>query len=155
MTLTFYMYSSGGSKTTKAREWSIPIVNHTWLEDCFVQWRNLAFATVQCIRFSAGVNFAMLLGEKGVGRSVGEDEEKIAAEARAGAYREEQASDVVEHGQRRRTCPSRTTPILKPAEPGPGRFGRRTCRCAGATRARPGRAASSAGVDPQQRARDE
>ncbi|THH09395.1 hypothetical protein EW145_g2052 [Phellinidium pouzarii] len=28
----------GGDKTTKAREWNIPIVNHTWLEDCFLAW---------------------------------------------------------------------------------------------------------------------
>ena len=26
---------------TKALSWSIPVVNHTCLEDCFVQWRNL------------------------------------------------------------------------------------------------------------------
>ncbi|KAF8869210.1 hypothetical protein BD779DRAFT_1415748, partial [Infundibulicybe gibba] len=27
-------------ETTKATTWSIPIVNHTWLEDCFTQWHS-------------------------------------------------------------------------------------------------------------------
>ena len=33
--------SISGNKTVKARSWSIPIVNHIWLEDRFTQWGNL------------------------------------------------------------------------------------------------------------------
>lgn len=32
-------YSSPSPKTQRAVAWSIPIVNHTWLEDCFVAWK--------------------------------------------------------------------------------------------------------------------
>ncbi|KAJ7737483.1 hypothetical protein B0H14DRAFT_2190906, partial [Mycena olivaceomarginata] len=30
-----------GSKTVKAAEWSIPVVHHLWLEDCFLWWQAL------------------------------------------------------------------------------------------------------------------
>ncbi|KAH7922021.1 hypothetical protein BV22DRAFT_1121771 [Leucogyrophana mollusca] len=65
-------------KTDRALAWSIPIVNHTWLEDCFVQWRNLTPAMERYIGFPPGVDFGKLLtgtmaGEKGSigGRCVG------------------------------------------------------------------------------------
>ncbi|KAG6916328.1 hypothetical protein DXG01_007310 [Tephrocybe rancida] len=66
-----------GTKTTKAASWSIPIVNHTWLEDCFVKWRNLTVALEKYIVFPPGVDFSRQLGDRGVGREVedvGEDE---------------------------------------------------------------------------------
>ena len=42
------------------------MVNHTWLEDCFVQWRNLTFATSKYIHFPPKVNFSQALGERGI-----------------------------------------------------------------------------------------
>ncbi|KAK2464910.1 hypothetical protein APHAL10511_002986 [Amanita phalloides] len=56
-----------GTKTTKAAAWSIPIVNHTWLEDCFVKWRNLTVGVEKYIIFPRGIDFAKMLGERGVG----------------------------------------------------------------------------------------
>ncbi|KAJ3576641.1 hypothetical protein NP233_g274 [Leucocoprinus birnbaumii] len=56
-----------GQKCDKARAWSLPIVNHTWLEDCFIQWRNLTMATDKYIMFPPGMDFSKLLGERGVG----------------------------------------------------------------------------------------
>lgn len=56
--------------------WSIPVVNHLWLEDCFVQWRNLSVGAAKYIDFPPGVDFAQLLGERGVGRSVQLDLER-------------------------------------------------------------------------------
>ncbi|KAF8627919.1 hypothetical protein AX15_004169 [Amanita polypyramis BW_CC] len=56
-----------GTKTTKAAAWSIPIVNHTWLEDCFVKWRNLTVGVEKYIVFPPGIDFSNLLGERGVG----------------------------------------------------------------------------------------
>ena len=50
--------------------WSIPIVNHTWLEDCFVSWRNLSVGHEKFVRFSSTCNFSGLLGSKGMGRKV-------------------------------------------------------------------------------------
>ncbi|KAG5651886.1 hypothetical protein H0H81_007043 [Sphagnurus paluster] len=59
-----------GTKTTKAASWSIPIVNHLWLEDCFIKWRNLTVATQKYISFPATMDLSMRLGERGVGREV-------------------------------------------------------------------------------------
>ncbi|KAF8625140.1 hypothetical protein AX17_006918 [Amanita inopinata Kibby_2008] len=56
-----------GTKTTKAAAWSIPIVNHTWLEDCFVKWRNLTVGLEKYIIFPPGMDFSKLLGQRGVG----------------------------------------------------------------------------------------
>lgn len=33
------LFSQHSPKTKRALAWSIPIVNHTWVEDCFVEWR--------------------------------------------------------------------------------------------------------------------
>ncbi|KNZ74024.1 BRCT-containing protein 1 [Termitomyces sp. J132] len=66
-----------GQKTEKAASWSIPIVNHLWLEDCFVKWRNLTVALEKYIVFPPGVDFSRQLGDRGVGRGVeeiGEDD---------------------------------------------------------------------------------
>ncbi|KLO16256.1 hypothetical protein SCHPADRAFT_901651 [Schizopora paradoxa] len=57
-----------GKKTEKAREWDIPIVNHTWLEDCFVAWRALTPAQEKYITFPQGLSFAKLVAQRGVGR---------------------------------------------------------------------------------------
>ncbi|KAG6880099.1 hypothetical protein C0992_006373 [Termitomyces sp. T32_za158] len=69
--------SISGQKTEKAASWSIPIVNHLWLEDCFVKWRNLTVALEKYIVFPPGVDFSRQLGDRGVGRAVeeiGEDD---------------------------------------------------------------------------------
>ena len=73
----------GGMKTTKAVNWSIPIVNHVWLEDCWVQWRALSVGLEKYIRefspflrlirreaeldldFPPGMDFSKILGERG------------------------------------------------------------------------------------------
>ncbi|OSD06683.1 hypothetical protein PYCCODRAFT_1382487 [Trametes coccinea BRFM310] len=57
-----------GTKTDKATSWSIPIVNHTWIEDCFVQWRRLTPAREKYIVFPPGVDFSTVLAERGLGR---------------------------------------------------------------------------------------
>ncbi|KAI0820066.1 hypothetical protein BC628DRAFT_1399403 [Trametes gibbosa] len=59
-----------GTKTDKATSWSIPIVNHTWIEDCFVQWRRLTPAREKYIVFPPGVDFSTVLAERGLGRIV-------------------------------------------------------------------------------------
>lgn len=64
--------SISGQKTEKAASWSIPIVNHLWLEDCFVKWRNLTVALEKYIVFPPGVDFSRQLGDRGVGRAVEE-----------------------------------------------------------------------------------
>ncbi len=56
-----------GVKAVKARAWSLPVVNHTWLEDCFIQWRLLAPATEKYTIFPPDVDFSKLLGERGAG----------------------------------------------------------------------------------------
>ncbi|KAH7883429.1 hypothetical protein F5I97DRAFT_1905100 [Phlebopus sp. FC_14] len=48
-------------KTTRALSWSIPIVNHTWLEDCFVEWRSLTVGLERYIVFPPGIDFGKML----------------------------------------------------------------------------------------------
>ncbi|KAL5518345.1 ESC4 [Sanghuangporus vaninii] len=50
-----------GEKSTKAREWNIPIVNHTWLEDCFASWTLITPAQEKYVSFPPGVNFGDLV----------------------------------------------------------------------------------------------
>ena len=73
--------SLSGTKAAKAQSWSIPIVNHTWLEDCFIQWRNLTVGLEKYIGFPTGVDFSKLLGVRGVGGAV--DVEGLDAEVDA------------------------------------------------------------------------
>ena len=63
-------FSIAGNKTTKAGNWSIPVVSHLWLEDCFVQWKNITVGKEKYVNFTPGINFTEMLGERGIGRSV-------------------------------------------------------------------------------------
>ena len=63
-------FSISGNKATKARNWSIPVVNHTWLEDCFIQWRNLSVGLEKYVVFPPGLDFSDHLGERGIQREV-------------------------------------------------------------------------------------
>ena len=63
-----YRNSKGGNKTIKAEEWSVPVVTHKWLEDCFVEWRNLTPAQKKYLDYAPGVNYGTVLGDRGVGR---------------------------------------------------------------------------------------
>jgi len=60
--------SISGNKASKARNWSIPVVNHTWLEDCFIQWRNLSVGLEKYVVFPPGLDFSDHLGERGMQR---------------------------------------------------------------------------------------
>ncbi|KAJ7178477.1 hypothetical protein C8R43DRAFT_1117863 [Mycena crocata] len=53
----------GGIKTNKAQSWSIAVVNHTWLEDCFVQWRSLTPAVPKYIYFPPNLDFSPMLAD--------------------------------------------------------------------------------------------
>ena len=58
------VFSIGGIKTTKALSWSIPVVNHVWLEDCFAQWMYLSPALSKYIDFPPHVDFTPMLAER-------------------------------------------------------------------------------------------
>ncbi|GBE78793.1 hypothetical protein SCP_0116860 [Sparassis crispa] len=73
----------GGTKTAKAVSWSIPLVNHTWLEDAFVHWRAPTPALEKYLCFPPGVDFGGLLSERGVG-PLEYTQQELAAMARAG-----------------------------------------------------------------------
>lgn len=59
-----------GNKANKARNWSIPVVNHTWLEDCFIQWKNITVGLEKYVVFPPGLDFSDNLGERGLQREV-------------------------------------------------------------------------------------
>ena len=67
---SFRPCSISGNKAIKARNWSIPVVNHTWLEDCFIQWKNLSVGLEKYVAFPPGLDFSDHLGERGVQREV-------------------------------------------------------------------------------------
>ncbi|KAG0699519.1 hypothetical protein DFH29DRAFT_1070645 [Suillus ampliporus] len=52
---------SPSPKTQRAVAWSIPIVNHTWLEDCFIAWKSLTVGVDKYILFPPGVDFGKML----------------------------------------------------------------------------------------------
>ncbi|KAJ7251513.1 hypothetical protein B0H12DRAFT_1119330 [Mycena haematopus] len=76
----------GGEKTQKALAWNIAVVNHVWLEDCFVDWRDITPAVPKYIDFPPNVDFAPMLGERGVKLNLDhletEEEEDLAARER-------------------------------------------------------------------------
>jgi hypothetical protein len=64
--------SLGSPKTVKAAEWSIPIVNHTWLEDCVLRWQNLTPAHPDYTSYPPGVDLGVKVGERSVGHDIEE-----------------------------------------------------------------------------------
>ncbi|KAI0318294.1 hypothetical protein OF83DRAFT_1116811 [Amylostereum chailletii] len=78
----------GGTKTAKAKNWNIPVVNHTWLEDCFVQWKRLSVGHEKYVLFPPKLDFASQLGQRGIGLvnvydSLADIEAEMEAERRA------------------------------------------------------------------------
>jgi hypothetical protein len=57
-----------GDKVTRAREWDMSIVNHFWLEDCFIKWASLSIGNPRYTEFPAGVNYMTLLGQAHLSR---------------------------------------------------------------------------------------
>lgn len=82
-----------GTKTQKAISWGIPVVNHLWLEDCFINWRCLSPSNEKFSCFPPGVDFGTLLGEKGIGR-IGYDISELEAMERD-VEAEERGEDAV------------------------------------------------------------
>jgi hypothetical protein len=69
--------SPTGVKADKAPAWSLPAVNHTWPEGCFIQWPLLTPAAEKYITLSPCLDFRKLLRKRGVGvRGVGLCEEE-------------------------------------------------------------------------------
>ncbi|KZS91831.1 hypothetical protein SISNIDRAFT_456412 [Sistotremastrum niveocremeum HHB9708] len=58
-----------GVKTTRAAEWNLPIVNHTWLEDCFLRWKAIETGCDlgKYSNFPVGMDWSETLGKRGVG----------------------------------------------------------------------------------------
>ncbi|KAJ7725655.1 hypothetical protein DFH07DRAFT_1066876 [Mycena maculata] len=83
-----------GTKTAKADEWSVSVVNHLWLEDCFLRWKSLTPALKQYITYPVGVDFASLLSERAVSNTMEEIKEIIDAEAEAAREAEDDKEEV-------------------------------------------------------------
>ncbi|KAG8932273.1 hypothetical protein FRC01_014804, partial [Tulasnella sp. 417] len=78
----------GGQKAERALGWNIPIVNHTWLEDCFLEWKNIPIGGVagsKYSKFPPGVNFMSILGERGFLGFQDTDPRKILGESQDAA----------------------------------------------------------------------
>ncbi|KAJ7689769.1 hypothetical protein B0H17DRAFT_601907 [Mycena rosella] len=70
-----------GPKMTKAAEWSIPIVNHTWLEDCFLRWQNVTPTLPKYTSYPTSIDFATTLDQIGMGPDIAKT---VAAEVAKG-----------------------------------------------------------------------
>ncbi|KAJ7680410.1 BRCT domain-containing protein, partial [Mycena polygramma] len=81
----------GGVKTEKALSWNIPVVNHVWLEDCFVSWRSATPAVTKYLEFPPNVDFAPMLAERGFTFTVedlgAEEDEDINTRAQSSSER--------------------------------------------------------------------
>jgi hypothetical protein len=53
-----------GKKVAHADEWNIPILNHLWLEECFVQWMDVPTCREAFCTFPPGVSFLNFLSER-------------------------------------------------------------------------------------------
>jgi hypothetical protein len=89
------IYSKLGQKTERAEEWGIPIVNHLWVEECFKRWAFVHPAAEggRFVSYPSGVNYAEILGQRGIGNvrreeldleSEGADPEQPKKDARTG-----------------------------------------------------------------------
>lgn len=50
-----------------ATVWLIPVVNHAWLEDCFMNWQNLSIMREKYLSFSPTGDFSGPLSGQGIG----------------------------------------------------------------------------------------
>lgn len=61
--LTYVINRKSGEKVNRAGIWNIPVLNHMYLEDCFIKWRRLPEAgDSRYSEFPYGVNFMTMLG---------------------------------------------------------------------------------------------
>ena len=51
-----------GDKVVKAYEWNIPVVNHTWLEECFATWEKHHLVQRQYLAFPGAAQLRSVLG---------------------------------------------------------------------------------------------
>ncbi|PWN49274.1 hypothetical protein IE53DRAFT_346139 [Violaceomyces palustris] len=58
-----------GEKVQRAREWGIPVVNHLWLDCCFLEWEMLDHADMRFIDFPSHIDFQSLVGSTGLDES--------------------------------------------------------------------------------------
>ncbi|KAJ3989917.1 hypothetical protein F5890DRAFT_975129 [Lentinula detonsa] len=99
-----------GTKADRARAWGIPIVNHLWLEDCFINWKNMTVGNDRYIHFPQGSDFAPRLGERGVDPNVEDpdeldrlEEEEAEQEAEDELKQDEEPVGATINGGRSRT----------------------------------------------------
>ncbi|KAL1658835.1 hypothetical protein GGF50DRAFT_66503 [Schizophyllum commune] len=70
--------STESEKAKKGAEWQIPVVNHLWVEDCYMTWRMLP-VTTKYITFPPASDLSGLLCERGMGAYI-ENEENLRIE---------------------------------------------------------------------------
>ncbi|KAF7297862.1 hypothetical protein HMN09_01007000 [Mycena chlorophos] len=71
---------NNGAKVQSAINFNVPVVNHIWLEDCFIQWKAVHLAAPKYVNYPSGIEISTLLGERGFGARVKETIDAEAAE---------------------------------------------------------------------------
>ncbi|KAL1685752.1 hypothetical protein GGG16DRAFT_65676 [Schizophyllum commune] len=75
--------STESEKAKKGAEWQIPVVNHLWVEDCYMTWRMLPTDPIaRYITFPPASDLSGLLCERGMGAYI-ENEENLRIEVRS------------------------------------------------------------------------
>ncbi|KAF5370744.1 hypothetical protein D9758_001946 [Tetrapyrgos nigripes] len=71
-----------GQKAQQAVAWYIPVVNHLWLEDCFIKWHFIEPSSqAKYTDLNVVSDFSVYLGNRGVGSQIEDLEEIIRQEA--------------------------------------------------------------------------
>ncbi|KAI5892963.1 uncharacterized protein SCHCODRAFT_01165414 [Schizophyllum commune H4-8] len=95
--------STESEKAKKGAEWQIPVVNHLWVEDCYMTWRVLPITT-KYITFPPASDLSGLLCERGMGAYI-ENEENLRIEVRrTGPQVPRRAGTPATHARQRDGC---------------------------------------------------
>ena len=62
LSVSFTLNSTYSDKVDRAKVWGINVVNHFWLEDCFVKWENIGPGNPRYTDYPAGVNYMSSIG---------------------------------------------------------------------------------------------
>ncbi|KIY43340.1 hypothetical protein FISHEDRAFT_78219 [Fistulina hepatica ATCC 64428] len=112
--------SEQGQKVHKARMWNIAVVNHLWLEDCFVRWERMETGLTRYTHFPEGLNFSHQLGDRGLGQRVEENLALDGIEKEAeeeDARRREIVAKAVSSTSRPSSIARASSTTLRPSKP--------------------------------------
>ena len=95
-----------GSKVQHAQLWNVPVINHFWIEDCFLSWSVRSTAVSQYHNFEVGpkdFSFASLVGTRPLSPQIVEEWAKRSEIQRERKQSLQELTDTLEVSERRAT----------------------------------------------------